>query len=818
MPVKNFISKKNLLFFVLFMLYACPAAATIGLPETPVLSIAVSPFDTTIVYTGNGVGIYKSIDSEDIWTPVITGLDSTYVYDLVMDPNSSVTAYAATEEGAYITKNSGTSWSELGLSDYQVYSLCAYPETAITTNIVAGTSAGVFTSIDNGTTWTTTATGPAEIYTAVIDPTDNETLYAGSFGNGIYKSTDFGLTWSKTINSPALVRHIEINPANPATLYAAANSGVYKSTNSGASWILSLTGFPDISAYSLAIDPVTPGIVYAATDNGTFRTTNSGISWSEITVDTSITGAVNPFIRELAIDPVTPSTIYGGTYTGDIYRLSDSGSTWTQMNRELSNTTVLSIFFEPLSSKTVYASTSTLGVIKSTNAGESWTEANDGVTSYYINKVSGLPDASSLYAGTLNGLLLSSDSGVSWEPVGPSNEVYSFGIDNSTEDFFFLGSHNGIYSSLIDGTVWTAKNNGLDFPLVSCIALDPEDSDILYVGTEEDGIYKSITGGDNWEEINTGLDYHEILSLVIKPGNSSVLYAGTAEGGIFITEDSGTSWEALSSDLDNTTITSIEIFSGDTLTIYAGSMNKGFYKSTDNGTTWSIGEAAIADKSVYDIEMVPDGTQTLLLAMAGDIKTASFNTPPAAPLSPSPADEAVQQQISMTFSWTASDPDPGDTLTYDIYLEPASIFSQEVTILLTSGLTSPSYTAPILLKTFTDYRWKVVAKDGNGGETESAVWTFKTNSLAGLCISEILLIGSREKLDVLRTFRDRVLQKTASGRAIIDLYYTLSPVLQSAVEKDPELKEEYINLINSIIPFIEKLSGPAGPSDPSATD
>jgi hypothetical protein len=65
---------------------------------------------------------------------------------------------------------------------------------------------------------------------------------------------------------------LAIDPVNPATLYAGtAGSGVFQSTDAGASWTAMNAGLTSSSVYALAIDRSTPTRIYAATDAGVYE-------------------------------------------------------------------------------------------------------------------------------------------------------------------------------------------------------------------------------------------------------------------------------------------------------------------------------------------------------------------------------------------------------------------------------------------------------------------------------------------------------------------------------------------------------------------
>jgi len=84
-----------------------------------------------------------------------------------------------------------------------------------------------------------------------------------------------------------------------------------------------------------------------------------------------------------------------------------------------------------------------------------------------------------------------------------------------------------VFKSTDGGTNWSASGSGPTY--VYALAMDPTNSNILYVGTNS-GVYRSTDGGTNWSAINTGLTNLNIYSLAINP---TMLYAGTWYGGAF---------------------------------------------------------------------------------------------------------------------------------------------------------------------------------------------------------------------------------------------------------------------------------------------
>jgi hypothetical protein len=98
------------------------------------------------------------------------------------------------------------------------------------------------------------------------------------------------------------------------------------------------------------------------------------------------------------------------------------------------------------------------------------------------------------------------------------------------------------------------------------------------------------------------------------------------------------------------------------------------------------------------------------------------NNPPYEPSNPSPPDGAIDQSINVDLAWSGGDPDPGNTVTYDIYFGNTS-----PPPLLVSDHHDTTYD-PGTLVYETQYFWRIVARDPQGAETSGPEWDFTTEA------------------------------------------------------------------------------------------
>nr|MDQ2732483.1 SBBP repeat-containing protein [Armatimonadota bacterium] len=125
------------------------------------------------------------------------------------------------------------------------------------------------------------------ILSLVVDPTNPNIVYAGTYNNNVYKTTDGGMTWHASssglptkIYDPtsalivSAIYALAIDPVTPSTLYATTGNGPYKSLDGGATWNPGNTGL-NLPLQALVIDPKTPTTLYAAPESALF-TDNPG--------------------------------------------------------------------------------------------------------------------------------------------------------------------------------------------------------------------------------------------------------------------------------------------------------------------------------------------------------------------------------------------------------------------------------------------------------------------------------------------------------------------------------------------------------------
>ena len=470
-------------------------------------------------------------------------------------------------------------------------------------------------------TWQQTG-GPTggSIHVLTIDPTNSQTIYAGTEFGGLYKSTNGGSSWT-AVNSGLtnlIIYSIAVDPTNSQTIYAGTQfGGVFKSTNGGSSWTAVNSGLTSSTILGLDINPSNTQTLYAGTGNGVFMSTNGGGTWNAVN-----SGLTSTNVQTLSTDPTNPQTLYAGTGSGGIFKSTNGGASWTTVNVGLTDTNVISLAIAPNNPQTLYAGTGSGGLFKSINGGTSWNAANDGDNNLSAVALAIDPtNSQNIYAGTNGKVYNSSNGGTSWNIVNngltSSESVYqvqALAIDPTNPQTIYVGFQNGgVYKSTNGGTSWITANSGLTSSIVYALAIDPSNSQTLYAATIT-GLFKSINSGSSWSQINNGLNFIWAVAVAIDPQSPQTIYAGiVGGGGVFKSTNGGTSWSLV---LDITNVDALAIDSTNTQTLYAGT-GDGVYKSTDGGGSWTAANSGLTTSTVVALAIDPSNTQTLYAGTDG---------------------------------------------------------------------------------------------------------------------------------------------------------------------------------------------------------
>jgi hypothetical protein len=250
-------------------------------------------------------------------------------------------------------------------------------------------------------------------------------------------------------------------------IFSGSDSGVYISTNNGSSWVI--TALNNKITYSLAVSGT---VIYAGTStNGVYSTSNNGVNWTQTSLN-------NQTIYALIIDG---NNIFAGASGNGVYLSTNNGSTWTQ--NTLGSHTVLSL---AASGTNIYAGTSINGIYRSTNSGTNWAQT----LMNYSSPKSLAINSSYCFAGLYslsgsNGLYRSTDGGT-WTLAGLNGiNVLSLGLNGNN---LFAGTENGVYLSTNNGTNWIIKNQGFSsVPHIEAILIT---NNYLYAGTYAESVWK----------------------------------------------------------------------------------------------------------------------------------------------------------------------------------------------------------------------------------------------------------------------------------------------------------------------------------------
>ena len=496
---------------------------------------------------------------------------------------------------------------------------------------VGAPAGGFWKSLNNGQTWSTTTDfltnlGVSDI---AINPSNPDVIYiitgdrdAGdTYSYGLMKSTDGGSTFNLTGLSFNITNYYKgnrvlIDPSNTNTIIVATSNGIYRSVDSGVSFVLTYSG---INMTDIEFHTTNTNIIYGASKGNTsvYKSSDNGINWSQSGSGLPSTNSVVRGCVAVTLDnPQVVYAMFGDNNNGfyGVYKSTNEGATWTQQSNspnllgwEFDGSDNdgqawydLAFAVSPTDENTLFVGG--VNCWKSTNGGVNWninTHWYGASGSTYMHADEHMlkynPLNNYIYSGNDGGLYYSDDNGNDWIDISDGlhiTQFYSLGVSQTVQDRVITGAQdngtflktnlnwdaviggdgmeciidytnsNTMYGALYYGDVRKSTNGGNSFSSIgpsnngaweTPYALDKNNPNIIYIGYDE--LQKSVNGGSNWTQITNGqTNGGKIDEIGLSKSNSNVIFI-TDGADIFSTTNGGANWTQVNNNLPNKTIT-----------------------------------------------------------------------------------------------------------------------------------------------------------------------------------------------------------------------------------------------------------------------
>ncbi len=580
-----------------------------------------------VFYIGvNNGGVWKTNDYGRTWKPIFDSQPTGSIGDIAVSQSNPNVIYAASGEGLQRP--------DLSVGD------------------------GVYKSTDGGASWRNMGLRDAQqLASIIVDPSDPNRIFVAALGHpyganperGVYRSLDGGETWQRILYKDENTGAIQVafDPKDPQTIYAdmwaarqgpwengawtGPGSGLFKSTDGGATWRQLTKGLPTfaqgLGRIGIGIAASNPKIIYATVEAdresaGIYRSEDSGESWRRLTGDGRLWGRGSDF-AEVRPHPQDPETVYvanTGTYVS-----TDGGKTFHGLKGAPGGDDYHRIWINP-DRPEVMLFAADQGAVVTVNGGETWSSWYNQATAqfYHVSTDNQFPYW--VYGGQQEsgsaGVASRGDYGAitwrDWRTVGA--EEYGYVAADPLDPNIIIGGkltrfdkRTGQVQNIAPEPV---RRGSYRFLRTAPVLFSPVDPHVLYYAGNV--LFKTTTGGKSWQVISPDLSreknsvpdsigvYREpsmetmarrgvIYTIAPSFKNVNTIWAGTDDGLIHLTRDGGRKWTNVTPpELTSwSKISLMEASHYDDETAYAAinrfrldDLRPHIYRTHDSGKTW----------------------------------------------------------------------------------------------------------------------------------------------------------------------------------------------------------------------------------------
>ncbi len=338
--------------------------------------------------------------------------------------------------------------------------------------------------------------GPAlmsgRVIDIAVDPMDHSTWYVAVASGNVWKTANAGTTWKPIFDSYGSysIGCVTVDPNNPLVVWVGTGEnnsqrsvgygdGVYKSIDGGRSFEnVGLQNSEHIGM--IRVDPRDSQVVYVAAqgplwasggDRGLYKTTDGGATWARVLEVDEHTG-----ISEVHFDPRNPDVLYAVAYqrrrhvwtlinggpSSGIYKSTDGGTTWREIDRGLPSIDKgrIGMAVSPIDPNVLYAiieaAQDSGGFFRSENGGENWSKRSDYVSGspQYYQEIFADPHRFDRVYSMDTRFMVSEDGGATFERAGQQwkhVDDHALWIDPGDPEHLLVGNDGGLYETFDRG-------------------------------------------------------------------------------------------------------------------------------------------------------------------------------------------------------------------------------------------------------------------------------------------------------------------------------------------------------------------------------